>query len=262
MSTYLEFTVAHYTGKVTYDASEMPDKNRDFLPSEITESLRLSDNLIVKMLFTNKLDKTGNLIMCLDQNNEINKRRYKFSKNATNEYSQITKARTSISTFKALSLEMLKELSIGSGSGGTHFVRCIRTDLKNRKNFNEQLVKQQIRALAVAETAQQRQVGYPHRISFSEFLRRYQLLAFDFNESVEMTKDNCRLLLIRLKLEKWNIGKSKVFLKYYNEEYLSRLYETHVKKIIKIQSILRRFLTTCRVSKQIKKEQEVASKCF
>lgn len=30
-----EFSVAHYTGKVTYDASEMPEKNKDFVPPEV-----------------------------------------------------------------------------------------------------------------------------------------------------------------------------------------------------------------------------------
>ena len=74
------------------------------------------------------------------------------------------------------------------------------------------------------------------------FTRRYQFLAFDFDENVEVTKDNCRLLLIRLKMEGWVIGHSKVFLKYYNEEYLARLYETQVKKIIKVQSMMRAFL--------------------
>jgi len=54
------------------------------------------------------------------------------------------------------------------------------------------------------------------------FPYRYKFLAFDFYENVEVTKENCRLLLIRLKMEGWLIGKSKVFLRYYNEEYLSR----------------------------------------
>lgn len=30
-----EFSVAHYTGKVTYDVRDMADKNRDFLPPEM-----------------------------------------------------------------------------------------------------------------------------------------------------------------------------------------------------------------------------------
>lgn len=52
--------------------------------------------------------------------------------------------------------------------------------------------------------------------------RRYKFLAFDFDETVDMTKENCRLLLIRLKMEGWMIGKTKVFLRYYNVEFLSR----------------------------------------
>jgi myosin-3 len=51
---------------------------------------------------------------------------------------------------------------------------------------------------------------------------RYKFLAFDFDETVDITKDNSRLLLVRLKMEGWVIGKSKVFLTYYNVEYLAR----------------------------------------
>lgn len=84
------------------------------------------------------------------------------------------------------------------------------------------MVHQQLRALAILDTAVARQKGFPQRVSFQEFLRRYKFLAFDFDENVDLTKDNCRLLLIRLKMEGWAIGTSKVFLKYYNVEYLSR----------------------------------------
>lgn len=53
-------------------------------------------------------------------------------------------------------------------------------------------------------------------------LYRYKFLAFDFDETVDETIENSRLLLIRLKLEGWALGKNRVLLKYYNEEYLSR----------------------------------------
>lgn len=81
--------------------------------------------------------------------------------------------RTAITTFRAVSLEILRDLSIGAGAGGTHFVKCIRTDLQNKPNsFQEELVRHQLRALSVLDTAHARQHGYPHRISFPEFLRR------------------------------------------------------------------------------------------
>lgn len=59
--------MAHYTGKVTYDVRDLGDKNRDFLPPEMVETLRTSTDTIVKTLFTNKLTKTGNLTMTAEE---------------------------------------------------------------------------------------------------------------------------------------------------------------------------------------------------
>ncbi|XP_066138034.1 neither inactivation nor afterpotential protein C [Euwallacea fornicatus] len=254
----MEFAVAHYTGIVSYNVRDMTEKNRDFLPPEIIEVLRGSDNSIIKALFTKKLDRTGCLVTNSADNNTCRTR--SGCKKIADQYSQIRNMRTSGAIFKAVCLDLLKELSVGGGSGGTHFVRCIRSNLKDKpQTFDRELVKHQIRPLTVVETAKIRQEGFPHRISFPEFLRRYKFLAFDFDECVDINKDNCRLLLIRLKMEEWAIGKSKVFLKYYNEEYLSRLYETQVRKIVKIQSIMRGFLVKCKINKQ-NKEQE--SECI
>ena len=61
---------------------------------------------------------------------------------------------------------------------------------------------------------------------------RYCFLAFGFDERVLATKDNCRLLLIRLKMDGWAIGKTKVFLKYYHVEYLTKTYERQVNSSI------------------------------
>lgn len=85
-------------------------------------------------------------------------------------YSQTRQMRTAAATYRSSSLEILR----GPGSGGTHFVRCIRADLTRQpKGFQHEVVCQQLRALAVLDTAQARQKGYPHRIPFHEFIHRY-----------------------------------------------------------------------------------------
>nr|CAD7585776.1 unnamed protein product [Timema genevievae] len=235
-----EFTVAHYTGKVTYDTTEMADKNRDFLPPEMIETLRLSSDRVVQKLFTNRLSKTGNLT--------------RYNTESHGEYSQTRRMRTASATFRTTSLEILRGLAVGAGSGGTHFVRCMRADLVGQPwGFQPEVVRQQLRALAVLETARARQKGYPHRVPFPEFIRRYKFLAFDFDETVDVTKENSRLLLVRLKMEGWVIGKSKVFLKYYNEEFLSRSYEMQVKKIIKVQTMMRAFLAKRNLAFKLRK---------
>ncbi|XP_053672779.1 neither inactivation nor afterpotential protein C [Anopheles nili] len=266
-----EFTVAHYTGRITYDARGMPDKNRDFIPPEMVETLRASGESIIKIMFSNQLSRTGNLTMAAEEalgiqsDKPTKKKRWgaalvaeknkakKMNTLSKGMYSQVHKMRTIAGVFRATSLDLFKTLSIGPNSGGTHFVRCIRSDLDYKpKGFAPEMVRQQLRAMAILDTARARQKGFSHRIPFQEFLRRYQFLAFDFDENVEMTRDNCRLLLIRLKLEGWVIGKTKVFLKYYNVEYLQRLYETQVKKIVKIQAMMRAFLAKRTVETKLK----------
>ncbi|XP_028035821.1 neither inactivation nor afterpotential protein C [Bombyx mandarina] len=256
-----EFSVAHYTGKVSYDAREMAEKNKDFLPPEMIETMRASVNITVQQLFRNKLTKTGNLTVSPSQpkvtvaksksEKELeNLKTRKFNTVSKGQFSQVHRMRTAAATYRATSLELLKQLAVGPGSGGTHYVRCIRPDLNdNPRGFQKEVVRQQLRALAVLDTAKARQSGFSSRIPFAEFIRRYRFLAFDFDENVEMTKDNCRLLMIRLKMEGWELGKTKVFLKYYNEEFLARLYETKVKKIIKVQCMMRAFLARRRAIK-------------
>lgn len=145
-----EFSVAHYTGRVTYDARDMPDKNRDFVPPEMVETMRVSNNAVVKVLFTNQLSKTGNLTVANEQQpgaaRSRGERKLKWGQALVAEkqktkkintlshgqYSQIHKMRTLASVFRATSLEILKGLSIGGNSGNTHVVRCIRPTLENK----------------------------------------------------------------------------------------------------------------------------------
>lgn len=63
-------------------------------------------------------------------------------------------------------------------------------------------------------------------------LSRYYFLGYGFEERVVASRESCRLLLVRLKMDGWALGKSKVFLKYYHIEYLSKLYEEHVSSIL------------------------------
>jgi len=79
---------------------------------------------------------------------------------------------------------------------------------------------------------------------------RYCFLAFGYEERVIVNRDNCRLLLLRLKMDGWALGKTKVFLKYYHVEFLSKLYEEQLRKIIMVQACVRRWLARMRFKKQ------------
>jgi myosin-3 len=79
---------------------------------------------------------------------------------------------------------------------------------------------------------------------FSDFLKRYHSLGFKFNERIIVNRETCKQLLMRLKIDNYALGKSKVFLKYYHVEHLSQLYEQQHRKIVIVQSLVRRWLAT------------------
>ena len=92
------------------------------------------------------------------------------------------------------------------------------------------------------ETIKIRRQGYSHRIPITDFVTRYAFLAFGYDEIVVPTRETARLLLLRLNMDGWALGKTKVFLKYYHIEVLSRLYQDQLKKIVKVQTFVRRWL--------------------
>lgn len=51
-------------------------------------------------------------------------------------------------------------------------------------------------------------------------------------------------------MDGWALGKTKVFLKYYHVEFLSKLYEEQLRKIIIVQACVRRWLAKLRFKKQ------------
>lgn len=61
------FSVAHYSGTVSYQLRDVLAKNRDFLAAEIVETMRASKDVAIKDLFTNRLTKSGNLTVCRDK---------------------------------------------------------------------------------------------------------------------------------------------------------------------------------------------------
>lgn len=109
-------------------------------------------------------------------------------------------------TFRYSLMDLLQKMVAGS----PQFVRCIKpNDYQQSKRFDAAKVLKQLRCAGVLETIRIRQNGFSHRLTFAEFLKRYCFLAFGFVEKVTVSRENCRLLLVRLKMDGWALGKSK-----------------------------------------------------
>ena len=100
----------------------------------------------------------------------------------------------------------------------------------------------QLKYTGVLETTKIRRLGYSHRISYSDFVKRYSILVYPLRLEMPPTKETCADILQKLGLRNWKIGKTKLFLKYYHAEQLSRLYEDINRKIVLIQCVVRRWL--------------------
>lgn len=236
------FAIQHFAGRVIYQADGFLEKNRNFLPSEVIQLVRQSSYDMVRFLFQCPMTKTGNLYSALqdtDTKQKLVKVDTKERSNSRGLASQ-SRAQQTVSTYFRYSLmDLLQKMVAGS----PQFVRCIKpNELKEAKKFESNKVLQQLRYTGVLETIRIRQNGFSHRFPFADFLKRYCFLGFTFNEKVVTNRENCRLLLVRLKMDGWALGKSKVFLKYYHVEILAKLYEAQIRKVVLIQAMARRWL--------------------
>lgn len=262
-SNALQFTIWHHAGKVTYDAHNFVDKNRNFLPSEIVQLLRQSKLPVVQVLFQCPLTKTGQL---------YSPSQYACQNLSTQSLVSQGKAlQTTATSFRYSLMDLLHKMSVGL----PHFVRCIKpNDQRLPAAFARDKVLCQLRYTGVIETVHVRQQGFSHRFSFAEFLKRYSFLGFSAHEKIAVNRENIHLLLVRLKLDDYAIGRTKVFLKYYHVEYLSRLHEQQLRKIVIAQSAVRRWLAKRQVQKRKlaialliercqmkKKKREATKKC-
>ncbi|XP_060877961.1 myosin-IIIb-like [Metopolophium dirhodum] len=231
-SNALQFEVKHFAGNVTYQASGMLEKNRHLLAIEAIQVLRKSSNKTVRALFQSPVTKTGNLY---SQDS---------STGLVGLASQSRGQQTAATYFRHSLAELLHRMGCNnSGISLPRFVRCIKpNDQRQPKQFDPLKVVAQLRCSGVMETIRIRRNGYSHRLLFKDFISRYSILGFRLYEKVPPTRDNCRHLLVKLKLDGWAIGKTKVFLKYYHIEHLTKLHEKQLRHIIFVQSCVRRWL--------------------
>lgn len=245
-----KFGIFHYAGKVEYDVTGFLEKNRDTLPSGVMDILRLSDNSLVSSVFKGTITRTGTLALQgrVSQGNRVGRTK-KLSKGR-----QKTKKLTVAAQFKT-SLDVLMERMTAANP---HFVRCIKPNVnKVCDNFDLNYVREQLAYTGVLETTRIRKEGYAVRIPFSDFVERYKLVLYTTNLST--TEASCRQILRRSQLEGWQIGKTKVFLKYWHTEKLAEQLEKAQRAVIIIQKGVRGFLARRRY-KQLREQAMINSK--
>lgn len=135
------------------------------------------------------------------------------------------------------------------------FVRCVKpNDFKKPNRFDDELCVRQLRYSGMLETARIRAMGYPIRHSFREFVHRYRLLhtapaSTSMTDYRELTKKMCANLLKNN--PHYQLGQTKVFLKYDQDSYLEAERErAYLQHVLIIQRFARRVLFQRRLQRR------------
>ncbi|XP_065915839.1 myosin-IIIb-like [Dysidea avara] len=212
------FTVSHYAGQVEYDGAGFLEKNRDSLPGGANELMQASKNLLIELIYKGTITRTGSLAL----GSVFSHRTGRLKKRPSHPPPCVSGAKglTVGAQFKN-SLQVLIEKM---NQANPHFVHCIKPNHSKVPNkFDDKYVTTQLSCTGMLETTRIRKEGYAIRLTFEEFVERYKYLAAQV--TMASTAANCRKILMTTKLEGYQIGKSKIFLKYWHVDRLIQLLE-------------------------------------
>uniref|UniRef100_A0A671RKA5 non-specific serine/threonine protein kinase n=1 Tax=Sinocyclocheilus anshuiensis TaxID=1608454 RepID=A0A671RKA5_9TELE len=165
------------------------------------------------------------------------------------------KTQTVASYFRYSLMDLLSKMVAGQ----PQFVRCIKPNNDRQAHkFDREKVLIQLRYTGILETAKIRRQGYSHRILFNNFIERYSILAFRANEEPPINPETCAVILEKVKLENWVLGKTKVFLKYYHAEQLNLMVRQTTDRIVLVQAYVRGWLAFRRYRLMLEKRKQSA----
>ncbi|XP_068457861.1 unconventional myosin-XVI [Clinocottus analis] len=281
------FTVCHYAGQVSYDLTGSLTRNKDSLPHNLLFTMKSSECVLLQRLFQSKLTQTGSLVPAARGRSGLQgpkaalllHRRPSASPGAANtdpqqpwrgyDLTEMLKEKGSSSFLQRLqrcgpvtvAVQLRNSLSevISKLQAGTpHFVECVRPNATGRPDSLDSFqVSAQLQYIGVLEMVRMFRYGYPVRMSFPGFLSRYKnLVVVTLGEKKSSPEERCRSVLQQTGLQGWQMGSSKVFLRYWQADQLSdRCYQLH-KKIITCQKVLRGWLARQRALHRLSSRQE------
>eukprot|EP00039_Didymoeca_costata_P028435 m.21052 g.21052 ORF g.21052 m.21052 type:complete len:934 (+) comp7017_c0_seq1:165-2966(+) len=247
------FSLHHYAGVVQYEGYGFLEKNRDTLAVDVVGALRISENSLVKVLFGGEESKKGakGKRGKIDRAGAQGKMRQSI-RHARNSLAK-KPTRTVAANFKS-SLLNLKEQLLASAP---HFIRCVKPNhQKVAQVFDDDLVTKQLRYTGMLETTRIRREGYSSRPLFGDFVHRYKVLGFPCRQDVPATAASCRQILNKAGISGFEVGKTKVFMRYFHADELNGKLEPFTAAATVLSKYCRGFTGRARYTHLVKAKRE------
>ncbi|KAI9881367.1 MAG: Myosin type-2 heavy chain 1 [Pleopsidium flavum] len=201
------FTVCHYAIDVTYESDGFIEKNRDTVPDEHMEVLRLSKNS-----FLSEVLEAASTVREKDSAAAASSRQVAAPGRRMGV--AVNRKPTLGGIFKSSLIELMNTIN----STDVHYIRCIKpNESKEAWTFEGPMVLSQLRACGVLETVRISCAGYPTRWTYEEFALRYYMLVPSQSWTSEIREMANAILKKALGagsipgLDKYQLGLTKIF---------------------------------------------------
>ncbi|XP_071987610.1 myosin-IIIb-like isoform X2 [Engystomops pustulosus] len=199
------FIIHHYAGKVKYTAVGILEKNRDTIPTNIQNLFIYSGNLLLSLLFSASISRTGTLM-------PIHREKVQISQD------KASSRKMSVGAQFRRSLGVLMEKLFAASP---HFVRCIKPNREKLPGiFQAEEVLAQLRCNGLMETLRIRRGGFAWRPSFQDFVGQFGILLL--TPDVPVSRDGAVQILQRVQLSGWRCGRSRLFFKYWHQDEMAQ----------------------------------------
>eukprot|EP00002_Diphylleia_rotans_P032740 TRINITY_DN6904_c0_g1_i2.p1 TRINITY_DN6904_c0_g1~~TRINITY_DN6904_c0_g1_i2.p1 ORF type:complete len:1057 (-),score=205.47 TRINITY_DN6904_c0_g1_i2:1190-4360(-) len=206
------FIINHYAGDVCYEVDNFLEKNKDTLVPDLVVAVKQSTNTFISQLitFTNSAASPAEGTNRIGSRDNFIASQFKFQLNSL--------------------METIMKTSV-------NYVRCIKPNTSNKPNiFQNIYAAHQLRYAGVLEAIRISRSAYPNRLSYSEFLERFKILAHRSKWPM-MEKDPRRAIsdLLESCLEEeggFTIGLTRVYFRYGCLESLEHLRNQQVARVV------------------------------
>uniref|UniRef100_A0A674PGX0 Myosin XVI n=1 Tax=Takifugu rubripes TaxID=31033 RepID=A0A674PGX0_TAKRU len=217
-----------------------------------------SESVLLRQLFQSKLTQTGSLVPTGRTGLRGPKAALLLCKTPSASHAIASTLPSKPQRSLELTKNSLSEVISKLQACTPHFVECVRPNTSGHPDsFDSFHVSAQLQYIRVLKMVRMIRYGYPVRLSFPCFLSRYKDLIIPTGDKKKLSpEEKCRSVLQQTKLQGWQMGSSKVFLRYWQADQLNdRCYQLQ-KKIITCQKVVRGWLARQRLHRRLSSQQK------